>query len=239
MMEINSYHDKIILGRGKGMEIMDTIKKAKRSVKVVSPYLSPDYIKELVKLHHQGKSVCLITCDNIETNRWSDFKVSDLIKVEKIEDKRLKNFKKNAFFSSIVLFIVSIITFSLSNFLDIFFLISAVLVVISLVLFVIGLSTKEDKYRYYPIFKLKVFDSKSGINPHSTNLVHSKIFIVDEEIAYLGSMNFTYSAFKTHYETVIKVMDKNAVLEISKEVDNIFESNVIKEKSFENVMNSI
>ena len=49
-METFSNKDKIVLGRGKGTIILNAIKNARSSVKIVSPYLSPDYTKELVKL---------------------------------------------------------------------------------------------------------------------------------------------------------------------------------------------
>ena len=60
-----------------------------------------------------------------------------------------------------------------------------------------------------------------------------KIFVIDEEIANLGSANFTYSGFKTHYETVIKVFDKNATIDISKEVEALYNSNDLRTKEFE------
>jgi len=34
--------------------------------KIVSPYLSPDYIKELINLNNRGIKITLITCDDIK-----------------------------------------------------------------------------------------------------------------------------------------------------------------------------
>ena len=78
-----------------------------------------------------------------------------------------------------------------------------------------------------------MFDSTTGKNPRSTELIHSKIFVIDEEIAFLGSVNFTHSGFKTHYETTIKVEDKNAVKDISHEVETLYLSKDLKEKRVE------
>ncbi len=78
IMETSSKDNIIKLGRGVGIEILNAIKSAKTSVKVVSPYLSPDYIKELINLHNKGVQTTPITCDNLETNNWSDFKPSDI-----------------------------------------------------------------------------------------------------------------------------------------------------------------
>jgi phosphatidylserine/phosphatidylglycerophosphate/cardiolipin synthase-like enzyme len=235
-METSSKDSIIKLGRGIGGEILKEIKKAKTSVKIVSPYLSPDYIKELIRLHNKGVDITLITCDNLETNQFSDFKSSDIIKKEKIENINLKKIKKSLYIISIILFLISIVSSLIIAFLPDLFFISIGLLVISLILFVAGFIINDYKYNYHPIFKLKVFDSKSGINPQSTNLIHSKIFLVDSKILFLGSANFTYSAFKTHYETIIKVLDPKAILDINQEIENIFNSKELKEKAWESIV---
>ena len=109
--------------------------------------------------------------------------------------------------------------------------ISAALFITSLISIIINYHIKESSYEYYSIFRLKVFDSKSSSKPESTNLIHSKIFLVDEKILFLGSANFTYSAFQTHYETIIKVEDEKAIEDISNEIENIFNSTELKAKS--------
>ncbi|MDO8459875.1 MAG: phospholipase D family protein [Nanoarchaeota archaeon] len=80
------------------------------------------------------------------------------------------------------------------------------------------------------MFRIKVFDSKSGKRPYSTELIHSKIYVIDEEVAFVGSANFTYSGFKTHYETMIKIKDKKAVHDISKEIEDLYNSKELRVK---------
>jgi phosphatidylserine/phosphatidylglycerophosphate/cardiolipin synthase-like enzyme len=232
-METYSKNSKISLGRGKGIEILKAIKNAKSSVKIVSPYLSPDYIKELIKLHNKNVQITLISCDNLETNNWSDFKHSDIINRTKIEDKALKKLKKKLVRISLIFLIISIIIFFLSTILPILLYLSVFLIGIMLLIFAFAYMLEDCNYEYYPIFRLKVFDSKSGINPQSTNLIHSKIFLIDEKILFLGSANFTYSAFNTHYETIIQIQDTQAIVDISNEIENLFNSKELKEKSFE------
>ena len=82
-MRTFSNKDSIYIGKEAGKEILSEIKNAKKSVKIVSPYTSPDYIKELISLHKKGVDVTLITCDKITESSYSDFRVSDLIKKEK------------------------------------------------------------------------------------------------------------------------------------------------------------
>jgi len=232
-METFSNNTIIKLGRGIGTEILSKIKKAKTEVKIVSPYLSPDYIKELINLHNKGIKVTLITCDNLETNQFSDFRPSDIIKKEKTQDIKLKNIKNHLYITSFILFLVSILSFSIIFLSQQLFFIPLILSAITLILLATAWIINDTKYTYHPIFRLKIFDSKSGINPQSTNLIHSKIFLIDNKILFIGSANFTYSAFKTHYETIIKVNDLNAIKDVDEEIDNIYNSKELKEKSWE------
>ena len=226
-----SNKNQIYIGREAGKEILNKIKNAKKSVKVVSPYLSPDYIKDLIRLHKKGVEITLITSDNIcEENAYSDFKVSDLVTKEKTYNFSAQEFKRKSFILSLWIFGITFI-FLLIAFLFLTALIMAgVLAIIGTGLFLYSLMPSQNSYKFTPIFKIKVFDSKSGENPHSTELVHSKIFVIDEEVVFLGSVNFTYSGFKTHYETAIKVEDKKAVKDISEEVRRLYNSNDLNVK---------
>ncbi len=237
-METHSNNSIIKLGRGKGYEILNAIKNAKNEVKVVSPYLSPDYIKELIKLHNKGIKITLITCDNLEVNQYSDFKPSDIIKKEKIENKNLKKIKKDLNKVSLILLIISIIGFLISSIFPIIFFIPIIILIITIIIFFINFIIKDYQIIYNPIFRLKIFDSKSGYNPQSTNLIHSKIYLIDNKILYLGSANFTFSAFKTHYETIIKVLDQKAIADINQEIENIYNSKELKEKSYDDLFNN-
>jgi phosphatidylserine/phosphatidylglycerophosphate/cardiolipin synthase-like enzyme len=233
-MKTDSNKDEITLGRKAGLEILDSIKKAKKSIKIVSPYLSSSYLEELVNLSKKGIEITLITCDKLTDNRdyskFSKFEVQDVIKQgNKIIDPEIKKSKKRGMKSSLVIFLISLFSFLVPTLLyfsiSIFFL--------GLLIFFYYYFINQYRYTYYSTFKLKIFDSKSGINPQSTNLVHSKIFLIDDEILFLGSANFTYSAFNTHYETIVKVRDIGAIAEISKEIENIFNSTELKSKSIQ------
>jgi len=46
-----------------------------------------------------------------------------------------------------------------------------------------------------------------------------------KKLLFLGSLNFTYSGFKPTMKTLIKIEDINAVNDISKEVESLYESN--------------
>ncbi len=237
-METRSNKDSIYIGRFAGKEIHEKIKNAKKSVKVVSPYLSPEYLKDLITLHKKQVDITLVTCDKIETNPYSDFKTSDLLKEEKIQDNKAVKLKKAVLFYLIIIFgvflmnlLLYIIFFSL-----LLIILTGISLIIGLILLISYFLIETYSIKYTPLFRIKVFDSHSGDKPWSTNLVHSKIFIIDEEMAFLGSINFTYSGFKTHYETTIKVEDPIAVHAISQEVEKLYSSSDLRAKSVEEWM---
>ncbi|MBR9704851.1 hypothetical protein GOV12_05545 [Candidatus Pacearchaeota archaeon] len=233
-MHTHSGDDKIYIGKNAGKELFGCIENAKKSVKVVSPYLSPNYIKTLVKLSEKGIKITLITADELEVNpQYCDFKHSDIIKQKVIPDSLYKHKRKTGIFISFIFFFISLFGFVMSVFFIPFFYISIILIVISIIMFVYFLSIKPNKYEYYSIFRLKIFDSSSGDKPWSKELIHSKIFVIDEQVAFLGSLNFTYSGFKKHYETLIRVGDKRAVEDISKEVENLYASSFLSCKSID------
>ena len=228
-----SNNNHIYIGREAGKEIHEKIKNAKKSVKVVSPYLSPDYIKDIIDLHKKEIKITLVTCDKIESNSYSDFKTSDLIKKDKILDDKAVKLKKLLFKSFIWLFVISILCAVASFILSILLIFAGIFFFAGIIALVSSWIILDYSFRYEPIFRIKVFDSATGKNPGSTELIHSKIFVIDEEIAFLGSANLTYSGFKTHYETTIKIEDKNAVKDISSEVEKLYYSKDLRAKSIQ------
>ena len=228
-----SSRDHIYIGREAGKEIHEKIKNARTSVKVVSPYLSPDYIKDLISLHKKGIKVTLVTCDKVEYNSYSDFRPSDLTKIEKVQNEKAKKLKKSMFNSFILLFTISVLFAVLAFVFSMLFIFAGIFLFVSIISLIFSKVISDYSFKYEPIFRIKVFDSSSGKNRRSTEHIHSKVFVIDEEIVFLGSVNFTYSGFKTHYETTIKVEDNNAVRDISQEVESLYSSNDLKAKSVE------
>lgn len=53
--------------------------------------------------------------------------------------------------------------------------------------------------------------------------VHSKIYVIDRKIAYLGSLNFTDNGFSSNFETRIRITDQHKVGELVDFVHDIFD----------------
>ena len=61
-----------------------------------------------------------------------------------------------------------------------------------------------SKARNIQIFLAQGLPKKSN----KTGLMHTKLLIIDDKIVYVGSTNFTKSAFSVNYEVLLKIRDK-------------------------------
>lgn len=223
-MRTHSGQDTIYIGRNAGEEILQKLKGATREIKIVSPYLTASYIEELVALQKRGIKVTLITSDNLEQGdgNYSDLTHTDIIKQKRIVHERLKERRDTGVMWSAISYVLVLPFIFFSIYLAI---LSAILSTVALITFY---TTKIYSYEYYSIFRLRVFNSYYGNRDlrerRGTHLVHSKVFVIDDRIAFVGSVNFTYSGMKNNYETAVKVEDRHAVHKISREVDDLFNS---------------
>ncbi len=93
--------------------------------------------------------------------------------------------------------------------------------------------TKVYHYTYKQLFPFKVFVSPNSGNAAHKTFIHSKIYIIDDEIAYLGSLNFTGSGVKDNHETRIRTTDPNAVARIIEEVKEVFYHSNLPERDIQ------
>ncbi len=63
----------LYIGKGAGKNLLNDINSASESVKIVSPYLSPFLIKELIGLSKRNINIELITTDKLE-DFYGDYK---------------------------------------------------------------------------------------------------------------------------------------------------------------------
>lgn len=67
----------------------------------------------------------------------------------------------------------------------------------------------------------------------SDTFIHGKIYLIDDSVAYLGSLNFTSSGTKHNYETRIKTTDKQAILKIRDEINDLFNNSNLAERDIQ------
>lgn len=233
----------IYIGKGAGKKLLDDISNAKKSVKVISPYLSPSLINELILLHSKGVKISLITNDTIEDYyKESEKNIYKLIiqkhfinrDAEELRNKwiNLEETLRYILFGLSAIFVFMLFLFKSFK---LFFILFPLLII-----FIIR-KTYSNKirnkriynYEYSQLFPFKVYISSQNANMNANTFIHGKIYIIDDEIVFMGSLNFTYSGTKNNYETRIRTIDKIAVDKIVKEHHELFYQSGYPEKNIQ------
>lgn len=227
-MFFNNTKCDVYIGTGAGKKLMDEIENAKRSVKIVSPFLSPFLVKRLIKLHSNGIHVQLITTDTM-----GDFygdrerNIHGLIRQEgHIDGKAARTRNKWRTMAQILngLTIVLFIGFAVLNYWLKDIRLLWLLVPLLFFYWVARYYRKKSKrkrvysYSYDRLFPFIVVLSQNK-NGFGNTYLHSKIYIIDDEIAYLGSLNFTRGGTESNYETRVRLSDASSVKKIVEEFD--------------------
>jgi phosphatidylserine/phosphatidylglycerophosphate/cardiolipin synthase-like enzyme len=229
----------VYIGTGAGKKLMDDIENAQRSVKIVSPYLSPFLVKKLIDLHYRNIEVKLITMDTIE-DFYGDRKrnIHQLILQDRRTDKkaealRLKWIHRTSllyYFLILMVLVIGAIAFRIQ---DLMVLWGGMPLL--LVWFVIRhystkiRNAKIYKYSYRRLFPFKVVTTPLS-NSYSHPFIHGKLYLIDDAIAYLGSLNCTNNGTRNNYETRIRIIDRKAIKELVDEFDVLFQNENYLEK---------
>ena len=225
-MFYNGANCDIYIGKSAGKKLLNDLRNAQKSVKIVSPYLSPFLISELINIRKRNLEVELITTDNIEDFYGNQEKNIHklIIQNRETDDVSVKKREKWRYLTKIMTYIgfgLLIILMGIAYYLqDI--KVAFGLFPLFIIYLIVNLYKKKIKnnriysYWYSQLFPFKVYGSPYS-SDQSDTFIHSKIYLIDDEIAYLGSLNFTYSGTKNNYETRIRTIDPNAVKEIKEE----------------------
>ena len=227
-MFFNNAKCDVYIGTGAGKKLMEEIENAKNSVKIVSPFLSPFLVKRLIGLHSNGIHVQLITTDTIE-DYYGDRErnIHELIHQEVHIDGEARRTRNNWKTTAQLLngctigllFGFVIVNYWLKD-------LRLLWLLIPLLLFYLVARYYKKKYKhkrvysysYNQLFPFKVVLSKDE-NGFGNTYLHSKIYIIDDEIAYLGSLNFTGGGTMKNYETRVRLSDAPSVQKIVEEFD--------------------
>ena len=229
----------IYIGTGAGKKLMREIENSKRSVKIVSPFLSPFLVKKLIELHKRNIKIQLITTDTIEDfygNR--DKNIHQLILQDRTIDKDMETlclkWKNRKRLFQYLFTGIFVILFVMGYWLQNFRVLFGFLPLFIIWYMIRNYSSKIRNviiysYSYRQLFPFKVFESSNNQwYPHT--FVHGKMYLIDDEIAYLGSLNFTGNGTKSNYETRIRITDQRALKELANEFDVLFQNEDMPER---------
>ena len=241
-MFLNATKCDIYIGTGAGKKLLHEIDNAQHSIKILSPFLSPFLVKKLISLHHRKINIQLITSDTIE-DFYGDRKknIYELIQQQVHTNKKAQEIRKRWRKIRSLLRILMVLFIGLGVWFK-YIHQEEWIVGILISVFLLFLMSKSSQskianirvfsYTYKQLFPFKVVLSPNKYDTKGMYL-HGKIYIIDNKIAYVGSLNFTGSGTKKNYETRIRFSNQEAVQKIVDEFDELFINNNLPEISIE------
>jgi len=219
----------LYIGRGAGRDILNSIQSAKVSVKIVSPYISSDFVDLLHRKVEDGVDVRLIVSSDLTGERNVDKCLRKLI----YQTQHTKEYLKSArdrwrwILLGLVFLVLIVLAIGFSYKLYYFYYSVMLLPFLYVGLRILNCLTIYW-YTYGSKFCLSIpmspYSGKGFNSRHS--LVHAKIFLIDDNEAYLGSVNFTNAGFWKNYESRIKITDEEAINKLHNEFQFLSYNNI-------------
>ncbi len=232
----NKEQVEVYLGQSAGRQLTLDILNAKKEVLIISPYIDETKLDELITLKNKGINVRLAFSDLREEQKKTILR--KLIHQQKDVNERLREEvlkKKNLFFIlSVTALVIAISLFLfLSLNLGSIQYKNIIYLVFSFISFIIfyKLNKKKQEVERTTIYKYDYFEKinfkylRNDFRSKNKMFIHSKIYIIDRKIAYLGSLNFTNNGFSSNFETRIRITNSEKIKELVEFVHSIFDDN--------------
>lgn len=221
----------VYIGQSCGKQLSLDIQNAKTEVLIISPYVDESKIDDLIRLQKKGINVKIAFSSlRPEQKRSVLRKLINQNQTTNVTAKeRKEKYEKLLIGFGIALLCLGIYSIYViyrshfeKNILNNYSL-------ISLLCFIGCYFTKKgiDKVR-----KVNIYDYSYSENINFKYLrssqekgmfIHSKIYVIDKKIAYLGSLNFTNNGFNSNFETRVRITKTDSINELIEFINLIFE----------------
>jgi phosphatidylserine/phosphatidylglycerophosphate/cardiolipin synthase-like enzyme len=211
----------LYMGTNAGAGVFSDLAKATQNILIVSPHVSEEHIDLLLKKQSEGVNVTLITSTDFEGNKESKSIYQKLITQAKITNVRKRRFRLAGLVLIYLMLFSSVVSASTGAYLDNYRLFWSLLALPAGFL-VILLLNKLRVYSYSYQSNLPFYVMASpNVDPQTRNqtFVNSRIYIIDGQVAYLGTAGFTRASFRDQHETVVRIIDQAAIQSIYQEMN--------------------
>lgn len=218
----------LYIGRNAGEKILDEIANAKKSLKIVTPYVSDEFVHILLERVRDGIGVCLILSSDFLDSQFKRAEIyRKIIKQNRQTDVQNLKRRKTGLITAYAGYFCTIFFLILGFKFDIpHYMFAASFLPLFLAIHIFFYHIRIYQYSYEQLIKLSVTMSPYSVHRAGQDedkyFTHAKIFIVDEKMAYVGSLNFTKAGFHRNYETRVLFNEPSIVRSISSEFDYLF-----------------
>jgi len=226
MLSKNLESANLYIGKNAGKQILQSINVAKSSIKIISPYISDSYIDLLIQKHSIGVDVSLITSTDIVKANSQNKVYKKIIMQTRHTNEAAKTKRDNGLKYTLLAGLISIVAAMVGSYFgqsDFLWLLA--LLPVLFIIFRYFNGVRIYNYTYSTLFRFQAI-----VSPHSQGfgagkyLLHAKVFLIDDKEAFLGSVNFTKSAFRFNYETCIKLTGSQDIKALSTEYEYLNEN---------------
>lgn len=223
----------VYVGQSSGKQIHSDILNAAREVLIISPYIDRMRLDDLVALKNRGVKVRLAFSD-LRKEQEREVLRKLISQYEFIDLEKGEALKKRAAFYQYLLFLLgglmaALLLFSIVKTMEhgrVNF--AFILGLPFLAAFYLVRKKKQEAehtdlsyYEYRKNLDFKFLRHSSWEN--DAMFIHSKIYIIDRKVAYLGSVNFTTTGFTSNFETRIRIVHQQKIDELVSFVNSIFD----------------
>nr|WP_237558300.1 MULTISPECIES: phospholipase D-like domain-containing protein [unclassified Erysipelothrix] len=200
---------------------MARFNQSKHTIKIVSPYVNKEYVEKLIQQHQSGITTGLVfTWDYKQGQKANQELARSLFTQTRTQsDDALRKKRMGRLIAlgwCFVNFIILAHAITLKGSVGFWFEISVVIL-----LFAANFKY-FDRVHKTPIYSYG-YEPKMPIAIWKTNRyqkLHTKLYLVDD-IAFIGSLNFTKNGFYTNYESCMSIHQKNEVDDLHRYIDSL------------------
>lgn len=221
----------VYIGQSCGKQLNCDIQNAKSEVLIISPYVDESKIDDLIKLKKNGINVKIAFSSLRQEQKHSVLR--KLIHQNqttniKAKERKEKNEKLLIGFgiALLLLGIYSIYVIYRSNFEK------HILNNYSQIAFISFIGCYFIKKEIDKVRKVNIYNYSYSENINFKYLsssqekgmfIHSKIYVIDKKIAYIGSLNFTNNGFISNFETRVRITNTDRINDLIGFINSIFE----------------
>jgi len=195
------FQGELYVGQNIGDDILGDMRVAEEDIRIISPYISQGIFEQI--RHQKGKVKLITNTKQIDKELIKEYIVSideNIIRYKRYEAK-IKRIKTVGVIISVILlfgiYLDAYLCFVAMGTFILTFVIADILV---------KKRNKIQEYKYEYRKSLNFVYADAGEKD-----IHSKIYIIDNRVAYVCSGNFTNNGMITNFETRICIRDRNAI----------------------------
>lgn len=211
------------LGQNAGTELLQDLQRARRSIVVVSPYASAKLLERLSERQAAGVHVTLVTTTDVGRGMGPA-----LVQQTRHTDQRAKERRSNTKIAGVAVIVLGVLVAFWMALEQAWAAFGVAVLGAAAGAFAYQFAERMRIYSYsyrYPFPVVRIFESAYANGHPSRNprrmFVHSKAYVIDGEVAYLGSLNFTSSGMTHNYESCVRFTEPAAVQRISAMVESL------------------